>query len=62
MNYCTNSQCNRPTKSLKLQKTDQTQGVLYTLDKGVRPVWVIRFQCEGASSPSLLTEEGQAKP
>lgn len=48
--YCTDSLCNRPTKGLKLQKTDQTQGVLYTLDNGVRPVWVIRFQCEGMSS------------
>ncbi|KAF8958550.1 hypothetical protein BDZ97DRAFT_1923591 [Flammula alnicola] len=49
-NYCTNGLCNRPTKGLKLQKTDQMQGVLYTLDKGVRPVWAIRFQCEGCQT------------
>ncbi|KAF8152442.1 hypothetical protein B0H34DRAFT_800873 [Crassisporium funariophilum] len=49
-NYCTNGLCNRPTKGLKLQKTDQTQGVLYTLDKGVRPVCAIRFQCKGCQT------------
>jgi len=49
VNYCTNDICDRRTKCLKLQKTDQTHGILYTLDKGIRPVWVIRFQCEGMS-------------
>ncbi|EDR02614.1 uncharacterized protein LACBIDRAFT_308276 [Laccaria bicolor S238N-H82] len=49
VNYCTDSLCDRPKKDLKLQKADQTQGVLYTLD-GVRPVWVIRFQCEGCQT------------
>lgn len=50
VHYCMNDQCNRTTKGVKLQKTDQTQGVLYTLDKGVRPIWVIRLQCVGMSS------------
>ncbi|KAF8815547.1 hypothetical protein BYT27DRAFT_7225037 [Phlegmacium glaucopus] len=45
VNYCINGQCKPAAKGLKLQKMDQTQGVLYTLDKGVHPVWVIRFQC-----------------
>ncbi|KAF8809420.1 hypothetical protein BYT27DRAFT_7254557 [Phlegmacium glaucopus] len=45
VNYCINGQCKPAAKGLKLQKTDQTQGVLYTLDKGVHPVWVITFQC-----------------
>lgn len=48
-NYCMNTGiCDRANKGRKLQKVDQTRGVLYTLD-GVFPVWVIRFQCEGNS-------------
>jgi len=47
VNYCTDSLCNQPMKGLKLQKTDQTQGILYTLNS-VCPVWVIRFQCESS--------------
>ncbi|KIJ92692.1 hypothetical protein K443DRAFT_13403 [Laccaria amethystina LaAM-08-1] len=35
--YCTNDLCDRRMKGLKLQKTDQTHGILYTLDKGI---WV----------------------
>ncbi|KAF8807013.1 hypothetical protein BYT27DRAFT_7292820 [Phlegmacium glaucopus] len=50
MKYCTNNQCNRQAKGLKLQKADQTQAILYTLDKGALPVWVIRFQCEGCQT------------
>ena len=45
--YCPNNGCDRRRKGLKLQKVDQTRAVLYTLDKGVCPAWIIRLQCEG---------------
>jgi hypothetical protein len=45
--YCSDTECNRQGKGLKLQKADQTRAVIYTLDKGVCPAWVIRLQCEG---------------
>ena len=48
--YCTNTQCDRPRKGRKLQKVDQTKGILYTLDNGVHPAWIIRYQCEGMST------------
>lgn len=54
MNYCTNSECGHPLKGRKLQKADQTQAILYTLDKGALPVWVVRFQCEGGSFQSFM--------
>ena len=45
--YCLDTGCNWQGKGLKLQKVDQTHTVLYTLNKGVCPAWVIRLQCEG---------------
>ncbi|KAF8182922.1 hypothetical protein BJ912DRAFT_1023308 [Pholiota molesta] len=48
--YCTTGHCNRAERGFKLQKMDYAQGVLYTLDKGVRPVWAIRLQCEGCQT------------
>ncbi|KDR67274.1 hypothetical protein GALMADRAFT_283614 [Galerina marginata CBS 339.88] len=50
--YCPSSNCDRKMKGLKLQKVDQTEVVLYTLDKGVCPAWAIRLQCEGPHLPS----------
>ncbi|KAF8157692.1 hypothetical protein BJ912DRAFT_1026825 [Pholiota molesta] len=50
ISYCSTAHCNREERGLKLQKTDYTQGILYTLDKGACPVWVIRLQCEGCQT------------
>lgn len=41
---CTNTVCDQKLNGWKLQKVDQTHGVLYTLDKGVCLVW--NMDCE----------------
>ncbi|KAJ7302926.1 hypothetical protein DFH08DRAFT_640378, partial [Mycena albidolilacea] len=40
---CTNSMCNCVNP---LKKAECQQAVVYTLDKGVRPVWSIHLYCE----------------
>src|SRR5882757_6172869 len=54
VNYCTNEECYSHLKGLKLQKTEQTKAILYILDKGPCPAWVVRFQCEGKEFFSRL--------
>src|ERR1700722_2914027 len=47
---CQNADCNRNSRGLRLQKAEQHQGVLYTLNDGSLPVWVIRLYCQGVSA------------
>jgi len=39
--------CRRTGRGLALNKAEQRQAVLYTLDKGALPVWSVHLYCEG---------------
>lgn len=55
MHYCANPDCERTKKGLKLQKLNQKEGILYTLDRGACPTWIISLECQGIVS-ELLNE------
>ena len=44
-----NAECDRTQRHMRLQKAVQRQGVLYTLNDGACPVWVVKLYCEGLS-------------
>ncbi|KAJ3504235.1 hypothetical protein NLJ89_g8039 [Agrocybe chaxingu] len=44
--FCTNENCDRHQKAMKLQKVEQNQGVLYMCN-GIFPVWVMKLFCLG---------------
>lgn len=46
---CSNEDCPRTRKGVSLQKAEQRQAVLYTLDNGALPVWSVHFYCQGMS-------------
>ncbi|KAF8186294.1 hypothetical protein BJ912DRAFT_1022838 [Pholiota molesta] len=48
--YCTNSGCSRNSKGLKLNKVEQTRAILYTLDRGACPAWIVKYFCEGCQT------------
>jgi hypothetical protein len=47
VHFCTMVGCHRTGRGLALNKAEQRQAVLYTLDKGALPVWSVHLYCEG---------------
>jgi hypothetical protein len=50
--FCTNENCKQMRLKQKLQKVEQRKGILYTLDKGACPIWIMKLYCHGR--PTIL--------
>jgi len=53
---CTNSDCERAKKGLKLQKMEQTKAIFYTIDQGACPAWAVKLFCQGSIYHHLKIE------